>query len=317
MIRLILHKGVVVHPDEITQTWKKVILGSDIDILGIHPVGGGGSHERVRELAENGFAGEAAETVRELTSRGVGLEYELHVMSLLLPRGLYESHPEYFRLDENGVRSADYNCCASNKDALEIISQNACELAKKLPSSTHRYCFWLDDVRDKCCHCPECSRLSASDQALIVYNAVQRGVRRADILGRQSYLAYCGATELPSSVEPEDGIYLEYAPFDRDFHKPMSCPENASSARNARELAAFFGASDGKVLEYWLDNSMFSGWQKPPKKLNADPELIKRDLEFYEALGFGTVTTFACYLGADYEELWGEPDLGGYAVFGK
>ena len=314
---MIAHKGVVVHPDEITRTWKNVILGSDIDILGVHPVGGDGSHERVRELAEHGLGGECAQIAGELASRGVGLEYELHVMSLLLPRGLFEKHPEYFRLDENGERNADYNCCASNKDALEIISQNACELAKKLSSSTHRYCFWLDDVRDKCCRCPECSRLSVSDQALAVYNAVQRGISRADKQGRQSYLAYCGAVELPRSVAPEDGVYLEYAPFDRNFRLPMTHEENSAPARNARELAAFFGAAEGKVLEYWLDNSMFSGWKKPPKELHADPDLIKRDLEFYDSLGFGAVTTFACYLGADYEELWGAPDLGGYAVFDK
>ncbi len=314
---MIRHKGVVVHPDEITQTWKNVILGSDIDFIGVHPVGGEGSHTRVRDIAENGLPGECADNARELVKHGVGLEYELHVMSLLLPRSLFAEHPEYFRLDENGNRNADYNCCASDADALEIISRNACELAKKLPSTTHRYCFWLDDVRDKCCHCPECSRLSVSDQALAVYNAVQRGIRRADSLGRQSYLAYCGAVELPEHVTPEEGVYLEYAPFDRDFRKPMSDPANAASARSARELAAFFGADESKVLEYWLDNSMFSGWKKPPKRLDVDPELIKRDLEFYDSLGYGAVTTFACYLGADYEELWGAPDLGGYAVFDK
>ena len=312
---MICHKGVVVHPDELTNTWKNIILRSDIDTVGIHPVGGEGSHVRVSELAEKGLSGECAENARTLVSHGIGLEYELHVMSLLLPRELFGAHPEYFRLDENGARNADYNCCASNGDALDIISQNAYELALKLPATTHRYCFWLDDVRDKCCRCPDCARLSVSDQALAVYNAVQRGVRRADPLGLQSYLAYCGAVELPQKVVPEDGIYLEYAPFDRDFHKPMSDAANEKSANNARDLAAFFGAESGKVLEYWLDNSMFSGWKKPPKELHADAELIKRDLEFYDKLGFGTVTTFACYLGADYETLWGTPDLGGYAVF--
>lgn len=314
---MIVHKGVVVHPDEITPFWKNAILNSDIDILGVHPVGGDGSHERVRALAEEGLPGECGEIAKELASRGAGIEYELHVMSLLLPRELFSTHPEYFRLDEKGERSPDYNCCASNKDALEIISQNAFMLAKKLPATTHRYCFWLDDVRDKCCSCPECARLSVSDQALSVYNAVQRGIRRADKQGRQSYLAYCGATELPRGITPEDGVYLEYAPFDRNFKLPMSDPANAVSAKNAFELASFFGAKEGKVLEYWLDNSMFSGWKKPPKELKTDPDLIKRDLEFYDKLGFETVTTFACYLGSDYESLYGAPDISGYAVFGK
>ena len=97
----------------------------------------------------------------------------------------------------------------------------------------------------------------------------------------------------------------------------MSDAANEKSANNARELAAFFGAESGKVLEYWLDNSMFSGWKKPPKELQTGPDLIKRDLEFYDKLGFETVTTFACYLGGDNESLYGAPDISGYAVFGK
>ena len=312
---MIEEKGVVVHPDEIGKTWRETILSSDIRLLGIHPVGGNGSHERVKALAGEGLPAESRKNLDALISRGVGVEYELHTMSLLLPRDLFPAHPEYFRMDEKGRRNPDLNCCPSNGDALETVAENAAALAKALPSSTHRYAFWLDDAREGICRCAACRKLSASDQALLVYNAVLRGIRRADPLGRESYLAYCGASEPPRRVTPEEGIYLEYAPFDRDQALPMAHEKNAVSAKNARDLAAFFGAGDGKVLEYWLDNSKFSGWVKPPKRLVPDPEIMRRDLAFYDSLGFRTVTTFACFLGLDYEELWGKPDLGGYAVF--
>ena len=95
----------------------------------------------------------------------------------------------------------------------------------------------------------------------------------------------------------------------------MPHEKNVFPANCARELSSFFGTGNGKVLEYWLDNSKYSGWVKPPKKLSPDPSVIARDLDFYDSLGFRTVTTFACFLGPDYEALWGKPDLGGYAVF--
>ena len=312
---MIVEKGVVVHPDEIGESWEKAILSSDLNLLGIHPVGGEGSHERVKALMEKGLSDEKRQVLRRLQAAGVGVEYELHAASLLLPRALFARHPAYFRMDEKGERNPDYNCCASNPEALETVSENAGRLARALPSTTHRYAFWLDDVRDKVCRCPACRALSASDQALLICNAIQRGIRRADPLGRESYLAYCGASAVPEKVVPEEGIYLEYAPFDRDQSLSMTDPRNAADRENARALAAFFGAEKGKVLEYFLDNSKFSGWKKPPKKLVTDPELIRRDLAFYESLGFQTVTTFACFLGPDYEALWGKPDLSGYAVF--
>ena len=68
-----------------------------------------------------------------------------------------------------------------------------------------------------------------------------------------------------------------------------------------------------KILEYWLDNSLFSKWTKPPKELHTNKEEIFADIKEYVSLGFKDITTFACYLGSDYEELFGEPDITDYS----
>ena len=40
-----------------------------------------------------------------------------------------------------------------------------------------------------------------------------------------------------------------------------------------------------------------------------------RDLDYYDRLGFAAATTFACYLGEDYEAENGPlPDLSGYLM---
>ncbi len=304
--------GVVVHPEEITRSWEKVILNSDINLLGIHPVGGIGSHERVRKLAEKGFPPEEKAILENLISHGVKIEYELHAMSLLLPRDYFTLHPQYFRMNEKGERTPDFNCCASNKDALDIIADSAEKLAKTLPYPSGRYNYWLDDVGDAPCRCDECSKLSSSDQALKIYNAVLKGLKRADSNAKQSYLAYRGSSGIPVHVEPEEGILLEFAPFKRNFHIPLTHPDNAVSAKSASECIKYFGSNGAKVLDYWLDNSLYSGWKKPPKEFILDTDVVLNDIEFYKNLSYEIISTFACYLGKDYEELYGFPDIGGY-----
>ena len=63
------------------------------------------------------------------------------------------------------------------------------------------------------------------------------------------------------------------------------------------------------LLEYWFDNSMYSRWKKPPVAFCPNNDMIRQNLAFYTDAGFENIRVFACFLGADYEELHGEPDL--------
>ena len=40
---------------------------------------------------------------------------------------------------------------------------------------------------------------------------------------------------------------------------------------------------------------------------------MARDVEFYEGLGFESITSFSCFLGADYRALYGLPPVEAYA----
>ena len=66
------------------------------------------------------------------------------------------------------------------------------------------------------------------------------------------------------------------------------------------------------MLEYWLDNSLFSGWKKPPKEFKADTAAIKKEVPEYAELGFEIISTFGCFLGEDYDELYGEADISAF-----
>lgn len=167
-------------------------------------------------------------------------------------------------------------------------------------------------MTDCACHCPDCRQLSPSDQQLRTVNAMLTGLRRYNRSAKLCYIAYHDAMDVPRKVQPLDGVFLEYAPIKRDFHRPindMDSPENVSEARSLRELVAFFGAQDARVLDYWMDNSLYSNWTKPPRLFTLDEEVMKRDTAFYASLGFECVTSFGCYLGPDYRRLYGRPPI--------
>ncbi|MBE6702876.1 MAG: DUF4838 domain-containing protein [Ruminococcaceae bacterium] len=310
-----LPRGVVIHPDELGDQWFSRLCGSAIKTVGLHPVGGKKANESLEALFQAVKRGECDTKFEKLKQMGIALEYEVHAMSWLLPRELFATHPDWFRENEAGERVADFNLCVSAPGALTYVADRAAELAQVLRPTTHRYHLWIDDVRNSFCHCEKCRNLTPSDQALTVYNALLKGIRRVDPLATQCYLAYQNTEATPVSVKPDEGIFLEYAPFDRDFHTPLS---DKSSEKNQRETAPvpellrFFGKENAKVLEYWLDNSLFSKWKKPPQAFVLDLPVLREDLLFYEKLGFSDVTVFACYLGEDYQALYGEPEIDAY-----
>ena len=308
-------RGILVHPEELTLPWLDQMAAAGLNTLGLHPVGGKLAHESLQRAIDSHILPESRQLRREAALRGIRVEYEAHVMAWLLPRHLFAKHPDWFRMDDKGERQPDFNLCVSNPDALDYVAQRTALLASLLETGSSRYYFWTDDVKNCACHCPECRRLSPSDQQLKVINAMLAGLKTYDKQAKLCYLAYHDALEVPRIVEPLDGVFLEYAPIQRDFHRPINdpdCPQNVKEVAPLKELIRFFGTKDSRVLEYWMDNSLFSGWKKPPKPFTLDEEVMKRDVEFYRSLGLEDLTSFGCYLGPDYEELYGPVSLEEY-----
>ena len=80
-------------------------------------------------------------------------------------------------------------------------------------------------------------------------------------------------------------------------------------------LMRFFDKGPKKVLEYWYDNSLFSHWKKPPVKFVLNEEAMRTDIEEYRCMGFDYLSTFACFLGEDYEELHGNVDITSFSNY--
>ena len=197
-----------------------------------------------------------------------------------------------------------------------MVAENAERLASRLYGSMDRYGFWLDDVRSGKCHCPKCRALSASDQQLLTCNAMAARLRKSRPQAQVAYLAYFDTLELPEQVQPAEGVFLEFAPMDKWNRLYGDAPRFAAGA--AREAAQMpllprvFPRDTATVLEYWIDNSLFSQWKKPPKALTPpDGAAIAGDIAAYQKAGYRHFSVFGCFLGADYEALHGEPNLAG------
>ena len=301
----------IIHPDELNKEWVLHAHETGIDVIGIHSVGNVKAHVNLANDLNLFTSPNFMEAVDLAYKLGMAIEYEVHAVSYLLPRELFETHPEYFRMDENGVRTNHCNFCASSEESLNIIAKNAVKLAKLLYRSTSDYYFWTDDIKGAYCKCEKCKDLSPSDQNLILMNAIIKELRKDNPKARIAYLAYYDSVDLPTKIKPEDGVFLEYAPYERDLFKPASIV-NSKEINKMKRLLKFFGKENSTVLEYWVDNSYFSKYEKPPKKLTPNNQMIKEDIKFYRDIGFENISSFACFLGDDYKKLFGKADLSAF-----
>jgi len=290
------------------------IIEAGLNTVGFH---GGGGAEATPQSTIDFITGERGRTVlHAFADAGVDIEYELHAMRWLLPRGLFDGSPELFRMDETGARTPDANLCCSSSEALRIVSRRAVQLCRILRSTTHRYFLWADDGQPWC-RCPQCRGLSPSDQNLIITNAIAGALREWDPHAKLAALTYLDTLEPPRQVKPAPNVFLEFAPIRRDSSRALTHPGSEANAEMVAACEAavdFFGSQSAHVLEYWIDVSRASGWKRPAAKLPYDGAVLRKDLRFYETLGFESVTSFSCWIDADYVRRWGDPPLDEYAA---
>jgi hypothetical protein len=257
--------------------------------------------------------------IDECQEFGINVEHELHAMKDLLPRGLFDKNPEMFRMDTDGNRVGDYNCCVHSKEALEVICENAVSYGRILRPTTGRYFYWIDDVKPMC-HCSNCRVFSDSDQALILENAIIAALRKEDPKAHLAHLCYIGTLAPPKQIKPDPGIFLEFAPIERSWAHPLKDTNAVGRSNAGREKMPHsrtleyldanldvFAADTTQVLEYWLDVSLHSNWTRPAKQLRWNPAVFRSDLETYAKRGIRHVTSFAAWIDGDYVKRFGHP----------
>lgn len=307
-------RGVVLYPFDLSLAdWPERARRAGLNTIGLHAA------QRLDVLRDFITGADGRRFLAQCEKAGIAVEFELHAMGELLSRELYYKEPSLFRMDEAGARKPDANCCPHSAAALEIIAAKAVEWARIFRPTTRRYFYWPDDGA-QWCRCEKCRDFTASEQALLVENHILRALRAHDAGATLAHLAYHHTLAAPAKVQPEAGIFLEFAPIARDYARSIGERDAKTTGTHASNPATnggyldllaqnlrVFGAATAQVLEYWLDVSLFSGWKRPAKKLPWNVAVCRTDIAAYRALGVRHFTTFATYIDADYVKLHGDP----------
>jgi hypothetical protein len=228
-------------------------------------------------------------------------------MRELLPRALFDSKKELFRLDERGKRTADANLCVHSEAALSLAAEKAVSLARVLNPASRRVFFWGDDGMPWC-RCAKCQDYTDSEQALILENYVIQALRVQWPQAQLAHLAYSNTLEPPRKIKPSPGVFLEFAPINRRYDLPYADQDDGKDGLNLlRANLEVFPRETAQVLEYWMDVSRFSRWKKPAVKLPWNRAAFRSDLQTYRKLGISNVTSFGVYIEAEYIRRFGEP----------
>ena len=286
-------------PDLETADWPRIAFENGINTLGTHI-----TPDQVLRFWESEKGRKFQADCRKY---GIEVEHQLHSMSILLPRNLFAVDSTMFRMNEHGRRTADFNCCVSSARALDTIASRALYYARHLPATNHRYYLWLDDC-SLTCQCPDCSRLTASEQALVIENRMIEAIRNYDPKAMLAHLAYMPTLQAPRKVKPHKGIFLEFAPIHRRWDKPITdsiayvreMGNNAKNLAYLKENLEVFPAKTAVVLEYWLDVSLASRYRKPAVELPWHGDVFRSDIETYASMGLRNITTFAVYMDSTY-----------------
>ncbi len=300
-------RGIVLYPSDVqtvgARQWVEFMKTAGINLLGIHA---DTVFESLPTLQKFIQSPEGITLLAECNNAHIEVEYELHILQSLLPRELFTEHPEYFPMDKDGQRKQQFNMCFTCDEAYNAIEAQIHELTRWLNPTTHRYLFWTDDVAGGFCHCDNCQKYTPSEQALLYENRVLGMLRKIDPEATVAHLAYSETLPAPVRVQPLPGIFMEYAPFGRDYTEALS-PKHTESLR---ANLAVFPPETVHILEYWLDGSMASGWNKEAlKQLSWDRDYCQRDIAMYQQLGAKSITTFAAWLNEDYIRQFGRPHL--------
>jgi len=308
-------KGVVLALSDITSwDWPEEAASAGLNTIATHGMAADSGEFMQSEL------GEAFRTRCEKT--GVEIEHELHAARELLPRELFARYPDMFRMNEAGDRVPDANLCVHSEPALEVCCQNAVALAHALTPTTARHFFWIDDGQPLC-RCRRCRPYSDSDQALILENRLISALRNDNPKATLAHLAYANTLWPPEHVKPLPGVFLEFAPIQRRYDVPFDVRDARLGGENTpshgEQLDALdanleiFGSEGAQALEYWLDVSRFSMWDRARiAPIPWNKRVVEEDVKLYRERGVRNLTTFAVWLGGDYVRRFGKPPLGEY-----
>ncbi|MHB8521771.1 MAG: DUF4838 domain-containing protein [Limisphaerales bacterium] len=155
----------------------------------------------------------------------------VHSLDLLVPRELYQAHPEYFPLI-NGKRAKGYvQRCLSNPDVLKIAIEHVRQWIREHPDATIISVSQNDTFNY--CQCDECQAFDNAEGShaatlLRFVNAIAENIEQDYPNVRIDTLAYQYTRKPPKTLRPRPNVIVRLCSIECCFAHPLeTCPSEA------------------------------------------------------------------------------------------
>ena len=204
-----------------------------------------------------------------------------HSVPLMLPKELFATRPDLFRMDQTGKRVPDGNVCVSNQETIRLCADVVMNWFRAHPESEYFTVMGQDIWGGAWCSCDKCKPYTASEQNVILINGIHGILRKEGIKGRCAYAAYRDTLRCDlNRVRMDPEVRVGYAPRERSYGHGLA---DASSERNRwfwNNLAEWRRKHSGPIgiTDYYHDCILFYAFAVPTVRV------ITEDMRSYGKL---------------------------------
>ena len=202
---------------------------------------------------------------------------------------LFETHPDWFGMDENGARRREGGrvFCTANEAAVEYLTKNVLRYLKDRPE-IDIFDFWPPDGA-KWCTCPSCRQLGPPDdrQSRLIGHVVA-AAGRSNVLVRFECIAYHLTLKPPSNPPMEKSVLVDFCPSFQCYEMPIYDPSPSENAGYAEALQAWKKTFSGDVSIYSYYRKY--AWVSLPVVI---PHYMRDDMRWYTKIGISGISVYS------------------------
>jgi hypothetical protein len=132
------------------------------------------------------------------------------------PEHYYETHPEYYKLTEDGNRFeivdhfGNWPLCSRNPEVSQVLADNIIEWIGQNPT-VDTIALWALDGKNPTCCCPECSKFTEIENYVFVQNEVAKRIGEKYPHIKIDMLAYSTLFDCPDNLTLEPNLFIDEA----------------------------------------------------------------------------------------------------------
>ena len=229
----------------------------------------------------------------ELQKRGIMIEVGGHGYENFLNAGmengkLFELHPEWFGMDENGKRSPDKHTvfCTSNRDAVDYLRNNVIAYLESRPE-IEIFDFWPPDMEKWCC-CSECSKTPPEQLHFELVNHIAEELREHLPQVKLECLAYSRYISPPENVKLNPAVLLDFCPVTQNYQVQFYDEKSSKNSMYNENLRKWLEVFEGEISLYSYYRKY--KWRSLP---NIFPHYLQNELRYFRSIGMKGVSIYS------------------------